>query len=170
MLIFGILSVLLILSMIAFNVAQSGAKARVVDLRADSAATRVAGIIVQTSLIAERQGKTSTVTFLVDLPQNLEGLTYQVKLLPYSASACPETPTVAGPCPAHVTVSVPATLQTQTAALFSADAAATTTGFDLCTSTVAGGRVNVRLDARPATLPAGCPAGTNPILFLESAP
>jgi hypothetical protein len=152
-LIFGILSVLLILSMVAFNKAQLGARDRIVELRAESAATRVAGIVVQTSLIAEQRGATSQVKFLVDLPQQIEGLAYTVSLVP-----------AAGSVPAHVAVAVPANNALVTAALFSADAATATAGFDLCASSVTGGHLNVRFDTRPATCP-----GTHAVaLFLES--
>ncbi|HUR62060.1 MAG TPA: hypothetical protein VM286_06820 [Candidatus Thermoplasmatota archaeon] len=168
-LIFGIVSVLLVMSMIAFNAAQAGARDRVVALRADSAATRVAGIVVQSSLIAEQQGTSSKITFLVDLPQQIEGLSYTVRLVPKSATV--------PPVPAHVDVVVPALRITATAPLFSADQP---TSFDVCPATVPGGRVAVRFDTRSAAIvpsypsatppvAAGCPAGTKPVaLFLES--
>lgn len=153
-LIFAIISMLLILSMLAFNAAQAGARDRVVSLRAESAATRVAGIVVQSSLIAEQQGSSSKITFLVDLPQQIEGLDYQVLLVPK-----------AGSTPAHVDVVVPAVRVTGTAPLFSADQP---TSFDICPITRPGGHLNVRFDLRTAA-PGGCPTGTKTVaLFLES--
>jgi hypothetical protein len=152
-LIFAIVSILLVLSMLAFNQAQQGARDRVIGLRAESAATRVAGIVVQSSLIAEQQGTASQVKFLVDLPQQMEGLDYQVRLVP-----------TAGAVPAHIEVAVPAVKITQTSALFSADAPTASAGFDICSSTVGGGRLNVRFDARPA----GCSGTHSFALFLES--
>jgi hypothetical protein len=152
-LIFAILSIILVLSMIAFNKAQLGARDRVVGLRAESAATRVAGIVVQGALIAEQQGTTAQVRFLVDLPPQLEDLDYTVKLVP-----------AAGGLPARIDVTVPAVKITQAAALFSADAATSTAGFDICASTVGGGHINVRFDTRPA----GCAGTHTAALFLES--
>lgn len=160
-LVFGIVSILLVLSMLAFNQAQLGARDRVVELSAQSAATRVAGIVVQTSLIAEQHGVATTVTFLVDLPQRLEGLDYRVSL---NVTA-----------PAHVDVTIPSLQGSPlvTAALFSADASgggAAPTQFDLCPGSVSGGRLHVRFDAR-ALAPGGCPTGTHTYaLFLESTP
>ncbi|MCA1811137.1 MAG: hypothetical protein LC623_03890 [Halobacteriales archaeon] len=153
LLIFAIVSILLVLSMLAFNQAQTAARDRVVALRAESAATRVSGIVVQTALIAEQQGIASTVRFLVDLPSQLEGLPYTVSLVP-----------AAGGVPAHIGLTVPRIPVTVTAALFSADAATSTAGFDICSSTVGGGRLNVRFDARPAS----CTGTHTYALFLES--
>jgi hypothetical protein len=135
-LIFGIVSMLLVASMLAFNVAQQGARDRVVQLRAESAATRVAGVVVQASIVQERQsatpGASAEVRHLVDLPAQLEGLPYTVALQPADASHS-----------ARVLVTVPLTKQSATAALFSADAPS---GIDVCSSQATGGNLYVAFD------------------------
>ncbi|MEA3144258.1 MAG: hypothetical protein QOG31_1582 [Thermoplasmata archaeon] len=153
-LIFGIVSMLLVSSMLAFNIAQQGARDRVVQLRAESAATRVAGVVVQASIVQERQSTTpgaiATVRFLVDLEQQLEGLSYTVALEAAS-----------GPTAARVHVTVPSNKVDVTAALFSADAPA---GIGVCGSSVPGGHLYVAFDKQSA-----CSA-TVPYLYVKSAP
>jgi hypothetical protein len=161
-LIFGIVSMLLVSSMLAFNIAQVGARDRVVGLRAESAATRVAGVVVQASIVQERQSTTASATaqvrFLVDLPQQLEGLAYTVALVP-----------TAGGVAAHVGVTVPSDNVAVTAALFSADAPA---GIGVCSSSVPGGAVYVAFDTLSScsgtcTAPAVPPC---PYLYVKSLP
>lgn len=166
LLVFGILSLVLVLSMSAFGVAEEGAKERVVQLRAESAAARVAGVVVQTSILAEKQGSGAAVSYLVDLPGQLEGTDYQVSLQPVTAQH-----------PDQVTVTVPAFSLTVTSPVFAAGASASV---DLCSRTVAGGPLLVRINApaahlpqsashdgdHPEDIPAGCSAEQ---IFLEVA-
>jgi hypothetical protein len=161
LLVFGILSLVLVLSMSAFGVAEAGAKNRVVQVRAESAAARVAGVVVQTSILAERQGSGTTVAYFVDLPEQLEGLDYRVSLEPK-----------AGSTPDQVRILVPATKLSLTSPVFAAGAS---TSVDLCSITVQGGPVYVRFGA-PAggahPVPAAClpvAPSTESKVFLEVA-
>ncbi|MEA3203349.1 MAG: hypothetical protein QOI63_1024 [Thermoplasmata archaeon] len=161
-LIFGIVAMLLVSSMLAFNVAQTAARDRVVGLRAESAATRVAGVVVQTSIVQERQGVTASATaqvrFLVDLPQQFEGLSYTLSLV-----------ATAGSVAAHVRVQVPSDHVDVSAALFSADAPS---GIGVCASSAPGGPVYVAFDTLSScsgtcTAPAVAPC---PYLYVKSVP
>jgi hypothetical protein len=154
-LIFGIVSMLLVSSMLAFNVAQGGARDRVVQLRAESAATRVAGVVVQASIVQERQSTLvasaiANVRFLVDLPDSLEGLAYKVALDPAVGSQA-----------ARVHVTVPGNKADVTAALFSADAPS---GISVCASNAPGGHLYVAFDKLSP-----CSA-TVAYLYVKSAP
>jgi type II secretory pathway pseudopilin PulG len=80
MLIFGIISMILVISMLAFTNAQADAKDRVVGLQAKAAADRVASLVIEASLFAERQGPDSEFSYLADLPERLEGESYSVRL------------------------------------------------------------------------------------------
>jgi hypothetical protein len=139
LLVFGILSLVLVLSMSAFGLAHEGAKARVVELRAESAAARVAGVVVQSAILAERQGGTSAVAFLVDLPQQLEGLDYTVALDDQTASR-----------PDQVRIGVPALSLSVTSPVFAAGASGSV---NLCPVEVGGGPVLVRYSAPSDHLP-----------------
>lgn len=80
-LIFGILSTVLILTLVGFNVAKVSAEERAIDLRAESAAQRVAAVAVQAALFAEENaGREITFSGFVDLPQDLEGRSYFLDL------------------------------------------------------------------------------------------
>ncbi|MES2153998.1 MAG: hypothetical protein V4510_02595 [bacterium] len=81
-LVFAIVAVLLILGMLAFNKAQNDARRNVIDLRAQSAATRVSSLVVEASLLAETQGTTTAMRFLAPLPEDLEGFSYTVAIEP----------------------------------------------------------------------------------------
>ena len=161
-LIFAIVSMLLIGSMLAFNIAQDAARARVIGLRAESAATRVAGVVVQVAIVQERQATTpgaqALVSFLVDLPDQLEGQTYKVALEPPVPAGCTAACTQAG----RVHVTAPATKTDVTAALFSADAP---TGIDVCSpaTSVTGGALYVHYGPNAA-----CGAGS--FIFIASTP
>jgi hypothetical protein len=146
MLVLSIVTTLLVMAMFSFNRAAVDARTRVVELRAESAATRVSGLVVQASLVAERQGNASQVRFLVDLPADLEGQAYQIALQ--------------DAIPAQVQVTVPGLKVTATAELFSANLA---TGVSVCPSTVDGGHLYVRFDQKP-------PGSGTRCLFLETAP
>ncbi len=148
LLIFLILSIVLVLSMIAFNTLHDRAQATVVRLRADSVAQRVAASAVDAALFAETHSvDTSTYQHPIDLPQDLEGHAYRVYL-----DAAPE----------QVRVVVPALGITATAPLFSAGAS---TSFDVCTGSVAGGAVKVWFGQDPADLA----APYNHCVYLEAS-
>lgn len=166
LLVFGILSLVLVLSMSAFGVAQQGAKERVVQLRAESAAARVAGVVVQTSILAEKQGSGAAVSYLVDLPEQLEGLDYRVALQPKDATHADQ-----------VVITVPAIRLTVTSPVFAAGASSSV---DLCARSIGGGPLHVRINApaahlpqspshlgvHPQDIPVGCAADQ---IFLEAA-
>jgi type II secretory pathway pseudopilin PulG len=160
LLVFGILSIVLVLSMTAFAAGQQAAQSRAVQLRAESAAARVAGVVVQTAVLWEQQGSGFAVAYLVDLPQDLEGRSYVVRLEPAT------TVNVVGDCttgahPDQVCVQVPSLGITVTAPVFSA---AAPTGLDICRTQVQGGALNVRINlptsGTPA-IPAGCKAASD---------
>lgn len=137
LLVFAILSMILILSMVAFNEIQDRAEAAVVAVEAESVAQRVASAVVNAALFAERHGSTDA-TYLqpLELPEDLEGHAYVVYLDP-----------VAGSTPAQVRVVISALDLEASAPLFSADAS---TDVALCATTATGGRVQVQLGAVPA--------------------
>ena len=179
LLVFGILSIVLVLSMSAFAVGQQAAQSRAVTLRAESAAARVAGVVVQSAVLWEQQGTDFAVAYLVDLPQDLEGRSYVVRLEPAT------TVNVAGDCttgahPDQVCVKVTALAITVTAPVFSA---AAPIDLSICRSQVLGGALNVRINApightgaghagtHPQDIPTGCIVGTDQGLdkiFLEA--
>ncbi len=80
-LMFGILSMVLILSLLGFNVAKSGAEDRVAELEADSAAQRVAGVYISASLFAE-QNVDHEVDYqrLVNLPDRIQQRDYSISI------------------------------------------------------------------------------------------
>lgn len=168
LLVFGILSMVLVLSMSAFSVGQEAAKERAIELRAESAAARVAGVIVQTAVLWEQQHGTGdlAVAYRIDLPEQLEGADYAVRLV--------ETEGTAG---GHVRVIVASFGIDVTAPLFSASAPS---GLDICDGDADGSpregyteapggplnvRINVPADGTPGYAP-GCAANQ---LFLEEA-
>jgi len=80
-LIFGILSTVLILSLLGFTAAKQGAVDRVVEVRGESVAGRVAGSVVEAALFAEQSAASDlTLRTRLDLPDALEGRSYQVDL------------------------------------------------------------------------------------------
>jgi hypothetical protein len=148
MLVFGIISIILVLSMVTFHERQDDARVRIERLRAESAAARVSGLLVQAGLIAERLGTESEVRFPVELPYDFGGRSYTVALLSASGSD-----------PAQVRVQVPSDGITADATLFAADAPA---GYSICPTTVGGGPLHVRFGDDPAGSGVRC-------LFIESA-
>jgi hypothetical protein len=154
----------LVLSMSAFAVGQEAAQSRAVQLRAESAAARVAGVVVQTAVLWEQQGAGFAVAHLVDLPQDLEGRGYTVRLEPAT------TATVAGDCttgahPDQVCVKVSSLSITVTAPVFSAAAPA---GLEICRTQVTGGALHVRINAPTSGSPAIAAPCTTDDLFLEA--
>lgn len=77
---FGILSGILILSLIGFNDAQEDTAARVEELRAESAAQRVATAVIDAALLVEQQD-VETYSRLVELPEDFDGRGYGLSLL-----------------------------------------------------------------------------------------
>jgi len=109
-LIFGILSTVLILSLLSFAAAKDGAEERVVAVRADSVAQRVAGEVVQAALFAEStRADQLTLRSALDLPFDLEGRGYSIDLEPdavivRAAPAVAQAPLFASAAPAGVHV------------------------------------------------------------------
>ncbi|MEA3136528.1 MAG: hypothetical protein QOJ26_1744 [Thermoplasmata archaeon] len=154
LLIFGIISMIMLLSMGAFVIAHQGATQRAVEVRAESVAARVAGVIVQTALVAEAQdGRDPALANRIDLPQQLEGLSYTVAL----------EPQVPGVSPDRVRVDVPSLAITVHSPVFASSAG----GASLCSvTTVAGGPLFIRINEAPGhPVVSGC-AGK---IFLEEA-
>ncbi len=80
-LIFGILSTVLILALLGFNVAKEGANERVVEVRADAVAQQVASVVVEASLVAERMPADSLeITSRLSLPGSFDLDGYQIDL------------------------------------------------------------------------------------------
>lgn len=145
-LIFGILSMILILSMLAFAAVQERAEKAVVAIEGESIAQRVASVVVNAALFAERHPTDSTYLQPLDLPVDLEGNSYSIVLEPASPGQA-----------ARIRVDVPSLDLQATAPLFSADAATTV---QLCSTSVTGGRISVRFD-----LTNSCPG-----IFLDDLP
>lgn len=160
-LVFGILSMILLLSMLAFNVAQEAARDRAVELRAESAAARVAGVAVKAAVLAEQESASDpTLHYVVDLPDNLEGMSYRVRIDPGVPNQNP-------PDPDLIRIEVPALDLEVTAPLFSASAPA---NIHICDSTVAGGSIQVRFAIPAAGLGCTLPAGVTKGIFLQVTP
>lgn len=103
---FGILSVVLVLSFLTFSVAKDAAEERVIETHADSVAQRVASMVVEVSVFAEQHADRDVfLETTLELPQQIEGRSYRIDL---GAD--------------KVTVTVPSTEQTATAPLFQAGA------------------------------------------------
>jgi type II secretory pathway pseudopilin PulG len=169
LLVFGILSIVLVLSMSAFSVGQEAAQGRAVQLRAESAAARVAGVVVQTAILAEQQGTGAAVAYEVDLPTDLEGASYTVSLeAGIGAFGCSPSPTCV---PDLVRVEVPAFLIDVTAPVFSVSAPAL---LSICTTEVSGGPLFVRIYGTDAPPTANSRFAAHPTcaanqLFLEAS-
>ena len=160
-LVFGILSVILVLSMFAFNVAQGAAKSRAVELRAQSAAARVSGVIVQSAILAEQQGSGNlAVAYGIDLPDQLEGFSYTVYL--EAASTGTSHCATSASFPDQVCVTVPGVNVKVAEPVFSAGQSTT---IKICPSSSLGGGLRARFDAKPA----GCAVSTTKALFIEAA-
>lgn len=167
---FAILSILLVGSMITFNVAAQRAEERTVAVQMESAAARVAGLIVQTSLLAEQQGANVALAYTVELPQELEGRDYDIRVEAAAASGsqCRRADEPDGPFPDQVCVIVPSLDLYVKAPVFSA---AAPTNVKICTTEVAGGEILVRYDAKTA-VSGGCPgvpAGIAKAIFLQAS-
>ncbi len=106
-LMFGILSMVLILSLLGFNAAKQGAEDRVAELEADSAAQRVAGVYISASLFSEQNSANSLdYQRLVDLPDRIQQRDYTISIQSES-----------------LTLSIPTAQVTVTTSLLSAGAA-----------------------------------------------
>jgi hypothetical protein len=137
-LMFGILSIITVFAMLTFATAHAAAQDRVVELRADSAAERVAGIVVTAALFAEAHQNEGTFERRIDLAPQFEGREYTVSIV-----------RGVGSDPDRIEVMVPGISYTAQAPLFSAGSPS---GFALCTSPVPGGIVRVLFGAAPAGL------------------
>ena len=173
-LVFGILSIVLVLSMIAFNAAKTSATDRAARLQGEAAAQQVASIVVEASLYVERHDGEATFHRELELPESLEGRAYTVHLEPAgSVTVCQPT---GGPASnpdwirLHIdglrdeTGSGGCLDDPTTAVLFAAGAPATV---DLLETEVPGGPVKIRFDAN-----GDCSSilGTPTCLFLEGEP
>lgn len=130
---FGILAFMLVMSMYAFGAAAEGASARAVELHAESAATRVAGVIVEASVLAESQASSEpSLAYRIDLPEQLEGYDYEIHLEAAS-----------GTLPDRLRVTVAALDIDVSSPIF---AAAAPSNVNICSTTVAGGGIVVLYD------------------------
>lgn len=81
LLMFGILSMVLILSLLGFGAAKDGAEGRVASLEAESLAQRVAGVYISASLFAEKHAEDDLqYERRVDLPEGLQQRSYTVSI------------------------------------------------------------------------------------------
>lgn len=146
---FGIISGILVLSMVAFVGIQETVGESIVEQRARSASQRVAAVAVDASLFAETYGTETNFTHRLALPDAFEGRSYSVATEPEG-----------GAIEDRVRVQVPSLGIDVHAVLFSAGAPA---DFSVCASSVDGGPLLVRFDEDPANPGSYC-------LFLETAP
>lgn len=147
-LIFGILSTVLILSLLGFNVAREGTADQVVEVRAESLAQRVAGVVVDAALFAETQDADDLRLALpIDLPSDLEGRSYRIDL-----------------GEDDVTLTVGA--ESVSAALFSSSQPADVAVCDQ--DPRLGGPLQVVVTTDLASIPSECnPGGASRVIFLE---
>jgi hypothetical protein len=145
LLIFGILSMILVLSMVAFNGLHDRAKTSIVRLEAESVAQRVASSVVDAALFGERHdSNTSRYVQELDLPGFLVGRSYTVHL-----DSVPLQ---------QVRVLVPSMGINVTAPLFSAGAAS---NVGICVTSVPGGAMRIGFGPNP-------PAAGNRCIYLET--
>lgn len=138
---FGILAAMLVMSMYAFGAASRGAREQAVELHAQSAATRVAGVVVEIAVLAEQHGASApAVAYALDLPNNLESYDYDIAI---EAANDQGTVTTADDTPDRVVVTVEALSITVTAPIFSAAAPANVA---ICSTEVSGGSIVVLYD------------------------
>ena len=142
-LVFGILSMVLVLSMLAFDVASTNAKERGALLQAEGIAQQVASVGVEASLFVEGRAAGTTYERSMKFPQDLEGSAYTISISPTTLTD-----------PARVTVIISTSGVRVTAPLLNADAPV---NLDICASTVGGGPIHIRYVPNPA----------NACLFLE---
>ncbi len=80
-LIFGILSVVLTMSLVSFNVAKHSAEERILASTADAYAQQVADLVIDTAVMtAQFQGSDIDVQAIVDLPDVIQNRPYTVDL------------------------------------------------------------------------------------------
>lgn len=149
---FAIISLVLMLSMMAFAKASADARTNAIDLRAQSVGTRVANLAITAALTAEQHGAGTAVRFLADLPQQLEGEQYRIYLEPAAPGQVE-----------RVRVQVPSVGIEVISPLFSADASPT---LFICGgasgTSAAGGRLYISFNT--GSYP------TQNCLFIEAAP
>jgi hypothetical protein len=149
---FGILSVVLVMSLVAFESERQEKADDIARLQADAAAQQVSSIIVETSLFRERQTGTATMDRILELPYDFEGRNYKVRLLHATASRVDQ-----------VQVEVPGIGYVSTSILFEAGAASSV---NLCEVEISGGPLRIRHDANSANYPPGNVVAPN-CIFLE---
>ncbi len=80
-LMFGILSMVLILSMLSFNIAKERTEDRVVESTAESIAQRVASLVIETALFAEKfSDQDVDLESRLALPSRIEGRSYTLEI------------------------------------------------------------------------------------------
>ncbi len=78
---FGILSMVLILSLLSFNIAKERTEDRVAETTAESIAQRVASLVIETALFAEKfEEQEVQLQSRLELPNSLEGRSYSITL------------------------------------------------------------------------------------------
>lgn len=149
---FGILAMILVLSLVGFNTAKDGAQARVADANAESISQRIASAVVDAALFAETAGDEDILLQMdVHLPDEVEGDPYTIEL-----------------DEDEVRVTVQRVGREAGAPLF---ASGTPSAVAVCVQTgtddaVSGGSVRVQVSAHP---PAPCTAGGGILtVYLES--
>lgn len=88
---FAIVSFLLIVAMLAFSDAQGRATQRVADVQAESVAQRVATVAIDLALY-DANGGAADVAIAVELPLDLAGRGYQVRLCGDAVAPCDDPP------------------------------------------------------------------------------
>ncbi len=80
-LMFGILSMVLVLSLMSFNIAKERTEERVIETTAQSIAQRVASLTIETALFAEKfEEQAVALQSRLELPQRLEGREYTIEV------------------------------------------------------------------------------------------
>lgn len=146
-LVFGILSMVLVLSMVAFGVASESAIDRGARLQAEGITQQVASVVVEASLFVEARPAGTTYVRQLHLPEDLEGSSYTIHLQPALA-----------PDPDRIVVEMHGLEQNVTASVFAAGAPA---NVELCASSAAGGPIAIRYDDHPSAIADSC-------LFIEA--
>lgn len=151
-LVFGILSIVLVMSMLAFNVVKASVTDRAAGWQAEAASSQVASVTIEGALFAERHdGEVEYIRHL-DLPDDFEGRTYRVYLEPAGSGHSD-----------RIRLHVDGIDQSVTASLMSAGAASSV---HLLESDVPGGPLAVVYKEDPS-----CSSiGADRCLFLEALP
>lgn len=147
-LMFAVLSMVLVLSLVAFGAAKDRAAERAAELQAEAAAQQVASAVVEASLFIESRGAAATYERRIDLREMIEDREYAVHLEPEDLTHTDRVRVVVGSYGVEAT-----------APLFRAGAPV---GITLSSSEVAGGPLEVVFGPCPPLLVADC-------LYLEGS-